>query len=336
MFKQFAVAALEFLIEVILAIFTAAIVEKYLNLDEFQSILLGIVAFIGINIIYFDFKLSTNLNHVVNILGMKSKWEETLENTRHTVRVDENIIQLSDKLRDIADGLEAVVKTHSSAEDFFPAWYEDKLNRLKDHIFYTTHYQSYHFDGSVIQEQSRMYKVFRGEKEDFFWATVDCEMIPLFATPEGEIFLRAIDERVRSGQITNVKRLFIFDSPDQLETLTTKLCFCLHIQSGYDFRIISSQDFETLLYGFGDRNLVPDFGIYGTYYVWETPPKKIFTERGYICMNDAKIKKYTALFKTIWANASNYSSKNIEELNKKYSQNRLFEFRTILDSEQLQ
>ena len=119
-----------------------------------------------------------------------------------------------------------------------------------------------------------------------------------------------------AGKINQIKRLFIYDDESELTSFMTQLCFYLHLQSGYEYRVINRIDFEAIIKGFGDRTLVGDFGIYGNYFIWETSTEsKIFIDTGYVCVDKERIVKYTGLFEKMWDQAVPYlpNSKGLED-----------------------
>ena len=157
-------------------------------------------------------------------------------------------------------------------------------------------------------KSSKIYdKVFQGRDIDYYWATSSCKGIGWFLTTSGSAFLKIIDGKFRTNKLMSLRRLFIYDSDDELQDYKTRLCFFLHQQSNYEYKIITRSDFESILNGFEDRTLVQDFGIYGEHFVWETvSDDRITIQHGYICVNDIRLKKYRQLYFKLWEAGIDY------------------------------
>ena len=141
--------------------------------------------------------------------------------------------------------------------------------------------------------------------------------------------MKGLDAKFREGNIISIRRLFIYEQKEELEDFRTRLCFLLHAQSNYEYKIISKKDFDSILLSFGDRTLVNDFGIYGEHFIWETAiENKVFIDSGYVNVDKKRIAKYTELYKRIWTVASKYEILD-NELITKYKNFRMVDFRTI-------
>ena len=320
----------EFLVQIVIAGVISALLQQALKLDAYQSIVTGVLLFVAVETIRLDYRMSRSTEISEKLAAEQHGWGETLTALERLTSTEKEARLLDSKLHQIADDLRVVARTYPVDKTLFVQWYEDKLEALHRHLRHTLENDAYYFDASLLQEENRMYRVFQGKEQDYFWATSSCDSIPWYATTGGDLFIRAIDERLRAGNIKHVRRIFTYNSQQELEQLSTKICFYLHARSGYDYRIMAWSDYRSIIEDFGDRTLVPDFGIYGPYFVWETPSEeRISSQTGYVCVDTAKIAKYTRLFEMLWSQALPFDVVD-EDFTTKYGDLRLDSFRRIM------
>jgi hypothetical protein len=78
----------------------------------------------------------------------------------------------------------------------------------------------------------------------------------------------------------------------------------LHVNSGYQVRVIRVRDVKTSFDGTGDYPIKNDFAIYRKNFVWEkTPHLGGELKRGMFSVNPDRIQRYTDVFKKIWEQA---------------------------------
>jgi len=304
----------EFLVDVVISVILVGLLQLFIPLDAYENILLGMLLVIALVIMRTGFTVF----QIHEILSQIQKYQNKVE-------------KFSTRLREILDGLRVVASKYSSDDNtLFLDWYEDKLASLSNHIRNTIENESFYFDASLIQEIDKIYdKVFQGRDIDYYWATSSCKGIGWFLTTSGSAFLKIIDGKFRTNKLMSLRRLLIYDSDDELQDYKTRLCFFLHQQSNYEYKIITRSDFESILNGFEDRTLVQDFGIYGEHFVWETvSDDRITIQHGYICVNDIRLKKYRQLYFKLWEAGIDYKVQ--DEKFKEYIGFRMSEFRTLV------
>ena len=236
------------------------------------------------------------------------------------------------KIQEIAKNLEAIEHSCSDKDDLFERWYDKKLDELLEHTKRTAGTESYTFDTSLIREQGEIFKIFHGSESDYHWATSSCKGIDWFLTTEGESFIRQLYKTYKEGKIRSLRRLFIYDSMDELADLKVELCLYLHETSNYEYEIISRDEFKSIWVDFRDQTLSLDFGLHGSYFVWETPPKDpVIDKHGEVCANKKRINTYTQLYKTLWAQAYDYRIEN-QDIRENYKDYRIDDFRQLYKS----
>lgn len=293
--------------EVIISGIVTAIVQSALALDTFQGIMLGMTLFICLKVIEVEVKSTRTIDNTTPIGNFTSAWVEIGENVKRLVFLQDRLEGINNKVRQISDGIKVINGRDKTENGLFVKWYDDKIEELLSHISQTIETDSLEYESFIIKEQDRFFSVFQGRPTDFFWATSSCEGISWYLTPNGEIFLRAVETRFSSGLIPSVRRLFMYTRSTELDEFNTRLCFYLHEQSGYEYKIISKHDFEAVLRAFGNKSLSGDFGIYGTHFVWETTPEaQNMINVGRISQNKNQIANYSQLFKDLWAQGAEY------------------------------
>jgi len=163
----------------------------------------------------------------------------------------------------------------------------------------------------------KMFSLFHGNPDtDYFWTTFVPGQLAWYKTPVGELFLRTIDNGLVTGEITEARRLLIFDNSGELDSGRMALCMYLHTRSNYATKVIQKRDFLEVVKNSVSYQVAHDFGIYGLYYVWETEmnPEGLIM-RGSINFSAEVISRYHGLYRTLWALANDYPA----ELFSKYS-----------------
>lgn len=328
--RGYLVALVQFLINVVISSIVVGIAQQILNLNTYQAIILGGVLFVCILAIQIDYRISRISEVSQKIYSQQGEWDEIHENVSRLMGIQNNLQTVNSKLQEISEGLKLITIRQNTEENLFIYWYNDKLDTLKDHINHTIETQSFYFDTSLLKEQDRIFNIFKGRDTDYHWATASCKGIEWFLTTSGDIFLRAIDTKLKAGQIKSVKRLFIFDTESELYDFNTLLCFFLHEKSGFEFRVMNRGDFEAIFRGFGNRSLVVDFGLYGTHFVWETPPEeKYIIHYGEVCVNKIKMNLYKQLYEHLWSQATPHKIAN-QDIIEKYNIYRIDSFRRLV------
>jgi hypothetical protein len=152
----------------------------------------------------------------------------------------------------------------------------------------------------MTAERPRILDELRYSKPDVFWALASCKSISHFADPDGTTFLRQVDRMFQQGEITEIRRLILFDEDSELDQRIVKIFLLLHEQSNYKYKVISSDYLNAIYRNFGDKTLMKDFGIWGSSFVWETPEENIMTLRGLICKKLERIRLYRQLYDELW------------------------------------
>lgn len=122
----------------------------------------------------------------------------------------------------------------------------------------------------------------------------------LFRAHEME-WLRKVDERLRSRQIQQVRRLFVQESPDELLDPSVRMLLAAHERDRrYDYRIIRKDFFAELIGDYTIPDDVVDFGVYGRYAVFRGYEYQEGRLRGSYAMRDVEVERFTEAFEACW------------------------------------
>lgn len=106
---------------------------------------------------------------------------------------------------------------------------------------------------------------------------------------------------VEDKRITEVRRLLIYASDEErLDERSMKIVgFHAHTK-GYDYQLMSAEDFEQISRDFRLRGEFIDFGVYGGDYLYRSLMYETTELLGVYSHNDAKIDRYSKLFDFCW------------------------------------
>ena len=296
-----------FIANVIVIGIVVAILKDVLKLETYEEILLAITLFIAFTLLELQVNGNKALEQTQDVCSQKPVWVETRDAVRRLKVFQDHVENYSTNLQDISEGLKTIAGKKTTENGLFEHLYEEKLRSLGKHVKHTVQTNCYHFETTLLQEEDKIYDVFQGRPTDYFWATSTCDGISWFRSTSGEMFLTAIDAKVKGKKVCALRRLFSYKSPDELKKKDVELFLALHAASGYEYKVIKKNDFDNIIKGFHDDSLVPDFGVYGTHFVWETHPDfNIYIESGDFCADKLKVKQYYALFNKLWGQAKNH------------------------------
>ena len=320
----------QFIIEVVIVVIITVIIKEILQLDAYQEIVLGIILLTAIWSIGAHINNNRAVALITKVYEQRRVWKETNESVR-TIQAKQMFSEgIDTKLKELSKGLLTISERHSTENRLFEHWYQDKLYGLCEQVAHTLETNTAIFDTSLVLEADRIFDVFQGRPTDWFMATSNCAGagMDFWLTTNGDVFIQNMDAKHRSGKVLSIKRVFSYNSESELKQFKTQLAFYLHQQSGYEFKIIDVKEFESVLHFFEDNSLVADFGVYGTHFVWETPPEsKIYLSHGKVCADKLKIEKYTKLFNRLW-DQSDYYNLDVQAF-KQYKGLRMDAFRRL-------
>lgn len=321
--KRILAVLFEIIVNVIISLVLLGILGKILTLSAYEGIVVGGLFFLITLAIWLRYDVGKIAEYSQEIAKDRADLIKTLRQI--------NLFEgLNPELRNISDGIRLLSEKYGS-DDLFIRWYLQKIEFIQKHLKYTLDTDAFDFDQSMTAERQRILSSLKKSKPDAFWAVASCRSIPHFADPDGTAFLRQVDKMLHDGEITEVRRLFLFDSETELNDVATKILLLLHSNDRYKYKIIPKKDFDIIFKNFGDKSLAKDFGVYGLSFVWETPETNVMTQMGFMCRNQVRIQLYRQLYEELWDAAKNHKivQPDLEELVRGRS---IDEFRSLLIS----
>ncbi|MCL2684995.1 MAG: hypothetical protein FWE73_01160 [Candidatus Bathyarchaeota archaeon] len=214
-------------------------------------------------------------------------------------------------LENLADTAQNLSKLSDTEEQtFFYQWYRKELTKLTKNLRNTNDSKYVRFMVYRLHdEEHQIYKVFESKRNRFFYAPCTCKSIKWWLNPYGECFTKFIHKNVQSGNIEQVRRIFIYENEKEFRSALVKFAFVLHNNGVYKFKIISKTRFDARFNTRnGTGNHKADFGIFGEEYVWEVTngTDEGGPISGDFSMDENKVNWYKQFFNEMWDELDDY------------------------------
>jgi hypothetical protein len=121
-------------------------------------------------------------------------------------------------------------------------------------------------------------------------------------------YFRDVYQLVQVGHIKEVRRLMIFENPEDLRRYRTKLLASFHEHSrGYDYRLLDQKHYGVVFAGLANLPSLPrDFGVYGSQFAYRTTGSSAADAIGVLTCSVGEIERMTTLFDKCWASMSGH------------------------------
>jgi hypothetical protein len=121
-------------------------------------------------------------------------------------------------------------------------------------------------------------------------------------------YFRDVFQLVQIGHVKEVRRLMIFENPDDLRRYRTKLLASFHEHShGYDYRLLDQKHYGVVFAGLANLPSLPrDFGVYGSQFAYRTTGSSASDAIGVLTCSAGEIERMTTLFDKCWASMSGH------------------------------
>ena len=154
-------------------------------------------------------------------------------------------------------------------------------------------------------------------------------------------FFIAIVEGVRSGKIASVRRLLVYNDPEDLDSDDSQRIMAFHrSEKNFDYRVIQRNDFERMA---RDSHLPSgklDFGLYGPWYIFRSLEANSDEVSGVFLSGSRELEIYRAFFERCWrspiaqqVDAHRYASMPLDELFRRRPAPVAQDSRIVFDSE---
>lgn len=193
-------------------------------------------------------------------------------------------------------------------KDIFVNFYIEKLKTLSDKVNDSINTGRFEIDYNTDKEDyaqlsKSIFRVFNKNKNDYFYTISESlqKSIDWFFNINNmsNIYLSMTYDYLKQGKISSVKRLFVYKNIKDLDYDLTNLLIRLHLNSGFDVRFIT---YDNYLAHINKEHLYSDFGIYGNHFVFENNKNHLNGETQFcgFSIKRERIDAYSNCFKTVW------------------------------------
>lgn len=248
--------------------------------------------------------LTTLLIHVMSITLIVSRiLSEKHQRTEVLIRRGE----FTNKLQLMQLGYEKLLANALSENDLFLRYFEEAVEDFTNKIEKAGGHRELdvnedHFSTTEILMQS-----FRGKDGDECRFVAHVEDIDFMTDVWSQAHNRSLVQLVDQGRILSVRRLFIYESSDQLLHPEIQDLLRFHkTQAGFDCRTLRRIEFSRFMKD--NRISCPDFGIYGTMYLYKTRYADVDNIEGTLIGSEKVVKNYSLAFDRCWDLSDTYGS----------------------------
>ncbi|MCL2288266.1 MAG: hypothetical protein FWC33_03680 [Candidatus Bathyarchaeota archaeon] len=245
---------------------------------------------IGVSIV-----LLYNILHI----SRKSSKIGTIQKNVNTILKTTNIP--NEELSDVNDFYKKLAMLENK---FFTDMYTNRFKKLKCDLASTINNRSISLSVKDMQNNTAIQPMI-DQMEGYYSATCTCNGINWWLTESGGAFISFIHNRIAQKNPHKIRRIFIYDSEQDLKDHSVQIAFCLHnnISEGYEFRAISRKVFNSVFTPLREehKGIDEDFGIFGDKkFVWGTTMRTNIHDikSGTLTMNTSELDLYKDLFET--------------------------------------
>jgi len=278
-------------------------------LSWFEVVLLGFLLFLFFNVAFISDRISVikNINENVNNLI------DPIKRAKYCYVANKEFARIEHLYHKLC--------FDKGCKEYFAAWYVEDMKALRKNMHNTRQKEIVSFDLYKIHNVNHpIYQLFNFDNAASDTEYAFCEIctykdIKGWVHGDGEQFTKFIQGNVAkrengviNGNIKHVKRIFIYDqNADKNGDLLTQLCFALHRNEVYEFKIIFKEKYDTEFNAIytangGGEKYEEKFALYGKTFAWEPMARNRHNEviNGIFSANKAKVNNYIDFFNKLW------------------------------------
>lgn len=235
-----------------------------------------------------------------NSLAKDKKLDSFMKALQTKTNTDDTLLNLSNSILKLSlDG--------NADNDIFINFYTDTLKTLSEKVNKSFDTGKFELDYDMnkddyAQLSKSIFQVFNKQTNDYFYTISKCDenSINWFfnINKMSNTYLKIAYSYLQNGKISQIKRLFVYETIDELNYDLINLLLQLHNNSGFNIRFISYNNF---LAQFKKEHLYTDFGIYGQHFIFEN--NNYSSDENTFCgfnVDRSRILEYTECFNTVW------------------------------------
>jgi len=214
-----------FLMTTTISIFMGIIASFTTDVTLLLSIVLGVSIFgaclcMYLNFRYQESKTSEIINIQKNVDRLTKPIEKLSYSTSYRHIANEKLAKIERKYESLC---------YDQRYSFFAEWYAQDIEKLIKNLEQTRQEEYVRFPiYKLLDASNPIHQVFCDERNDFFYAPCTCKGVGWWLKPYGRVFTEFIQNNVKNGNIKHVKRIFIYDTEEELCDPLVQLCFALH------------------------------------------------------------------------------------------------------------
>lgn len=213
----------------------------------------------------------------------------------------DNITEYSQKLHEINRFYYKISRDSHGEQDLFVTYAKKEIEKLYMVLGNAANQKVFSISTDYIVNVSGVFEAFSQTDEKILKMTFPISVSDdaVFTSPADMHFFEVLKAKVESKQVDMVKVIVVLEGEILLERqdVRTLLDF-FKATSGYECKIASKVDFETVCESNGINSQFIDFGIYGPKMLYVT--EQYIPHKGTYYKDEAKVRLYHLLFDEVW------------------------------------
>lgn len=205
------------------------------------------------------------------------------------------------RLYNIEKAYQKILRSQRVNPDLYSRYFDRVVSEVEQDIKRAAEQGELEADEKHVETTDILYSCLQGRDEDVlrlvhFFKDNDF----MYSTLQPTYYRRLI-EMVDSGDVVEVRRLFIYKNDEKEQPSSQKLLEFHQRQPGYRCQLIEYKDFKNFCDDQAINKDYADFGIYGQWYVYKTESAEPQGEiKGVYHSSKKTVDEYIQLFDTCW------------------------------------
>jgi hypothetical protein len=207
-------------------------------------------------------------------------------------------------LANIRNSYNELIKSRRIKNDLFTEYFGEAIKAFEESIYEAATKHDLFVDENHFSTISLLLATFEGRPSDIIRLVQYMEDLSFMFDIWSRHYYRRLVGMIEDGTVREVRRLFIYTDPSEMEAPDAKRLLDFHArQPGYDYRIISKGDFQKFCRDLRLNENFADFGIYGDRYAYHTISARSDKIEGTFTSSERQVNGYIELFDNLWRHA---------------------------------
>jgi hypothetical protein len=287
------------------------------------SIVIGLASFCAVELVITAEELRRGARdrsklekRVAGLGGISQRWQAEVDRLVSTASRLANLTELESQRFDERTIFSPVISvldksgSHEKAAQIVATLMRRDLSFLANYASEALARGRYPIDVERSDYEDLLFSQYDGRPQNReFCATVTAANLNWFLTDSGVVFTRQMMETYKRGRLSSIRRVFIYNTSDEMDSLEVRLFLKLHSVSPYSIKAMSiSELIDIVRRATRAKMVVTDFGIHANSSVWETRTTTDGSFRGYFVFDPVAVRQYSNVFDRIWECADDVST----------------------------